>query len=354
MSRHISSQKQKRLLAGAHFRNLKKKLKQAQKILISTHILPDGDGLGAEAALYHYLCLAKIRCQVINPDPIPERYQFLDPQKEFIYTLEKIDQLDQFDLWIIVDTNDPKRLGKLWPLASKQAKQIIFLDHHPEHLGHFSQSYPLHAKLVSNPSASSIGELLYFIFKELNLSKINFDVAQGLYVSVMTDTNSFRASGTTPQAHRIAAEMIELGVNPEEIYQSIYSSKKVSHLEHLGFMLQNVQSSAHGKIAWIQTSLKQRKKYKTSADDTQSFLNLLLLIKEAEIICLFREEEDGQIRVSIKSKGRYQVNHIATELGGGGHEYAAGLALSLPMNAVVRTVIQEFENLILSNEDPPN
>lgn len=348
MSRHIRPLKNKRVLKETHFRSLKKKLKQAQKVLISTHILPDGDGLGAETALYHYLSLAKIQCQVINPDPMPERYQFLDPHQNFIHSLKEIDQLDTADLWIIVDTNDPKRLGKLWQPASKQAKKIIFLDHHPELSGHFSHSYPPHAELVSNPAASSIGELLYFLFQELELTPIHFDVAQGLYVSVMTDTNSFRASGTTPQAHRIAAEMIELGVNPEEIYQCIYSSKKVSHLEHLGFMLQNVQSSAQGKIAWIQTTLEQREKYKTSADDTQSFLNLLLLIKEAEIICLFREEENGQIRVSIKSKGRYQVNQIAAELGGGGHLYAAGLALSLPMNVVVKTVIQEFENLILS------
>ena len=150
------------------------------------------------------------------------------------------------------------------------------------------------------------------------------------YVSIMTDTNSFRYSRTTPLSHRIAAAMIELGVNPEEVYQAIYSSKEVSHLQLLGHTLQNVKVASSGKLAWIELGLDLRKKHQASVDDTQSFLNLLLLLKDAEVVCLFREEEDGQIRVSIKSKGRIVVNKIAAELGGGGHEYAAGVAFTSP------------------------
>ena len=322
----------------------------AKRILISTHVQPDGDGLGAEVALYHYLKRARKSVKVYNPDTIPNRYRFLDPDKTILLGPGEAEIWDQCDLWIIVDTNDPRRLGKLWGEMSLRAKKIVFLDHHPEILGGHEIAYPPHAMVVSDVTSSSIGELLYHLFEELQATKINKDVATGLYVSVMTDTNSFRYSRTTPLAHTIAAEMIELGVNPEEVYQYIYSSKEVSHLQLLGHMLQNVKVSSGGKVAWLEMPLELRKRHGASADDTQSFLNLLLLLKDAEVVCLFREEDDGQVRVSIKSKGRVVINRVAMELGGGGHEFAAGVAISATIEKTVETVIKRIEQLIQSFE----
>jgi bifunctional oligoribonuclease and PAP phosphatase NrnA len=346
--------KLKKDLRIANFQSLKAEIKQAKNVLISTHYLPDGDGLGAELALFHYLRKAKKKCTILNSDPTPLRYAFLDPKNHFLNSpilprkgSAKPEQL--YDLWLIVDTNDPNRVGELWELYSTRVKKIVFLDHHIEPKGSTKRQYPPNAFLVSDPRSSSIGELLYCLFNELNFSSIDKKIALGLYVSVMTDTNSFRYSGTTPLAHQIAGEMIQLGVNPEEIYQAIYSSKKVSHLQHLGVMLQDVQLSADGKIAWIKTDLNLRKKYRTSADDTQSFLNLLLLIKEAEVICLFREEDDGRIRVSIRSKGKISIHQLATDLGGGGHKYSAGLAITSSLNEAVKRVIEKLERRVESH-----
>jgi phosphoesterase RecJ-like protein len=333
------------------FQKLKFYLEQAKQILISTHQLPDGDGLGAETALFHYLRRSKKSCRVLNPDPLPRRYRLLDPQEEFLLDSKKGESWDSFDLWIIVDTNDPRRLGPLWEKISPRAKKIVFLDHHADLIGTSEVKYPSHATVVSDPSASSIGELLYLLFQELKLSKINSEVALGLYVSVMTDTNSFRYSRTTPLAHEIAASMIRLKVNPEEVYQSIYSSKEISHIQLLGKMLEQVRTSSSGKVAWLEMNAVLRHSHGASADDTQSFLNLLLLIKDAEVICFFREEDQGQVRVSIKSKGRVIVNRLAMELGGGGHDYAAGLAISLPLSKTVEMVIPRIENLIATYEN---
>ncbi len=332
------------------FLQFKQSLGEAKRVLISTHALPDGDGLGAEAAFYHYLKRARKACRVYNPDPLPKRYRVLDPKNAILLGPKEVELWDTCDLWVIVDTNDPRRLGKLWGELSLRAKKIVFLDHHPAILGETEIAYPPHASVVSDTTSSSIGELLYRLFSELNLVKINKDIALGLYVSVMTDTNSFRYARTTPLAHSIAAEMIELSVNPEEVYQSIYSSKEVSHLHLLGNMLQNVKQSAGGKIAWLEMGLDLRKKHQASADDTQSFLNLLLLLKGAEIVCLFREEDDGQVRASIKSKGRIIINRVAMELGGGGHNYAAGVALSASLDKTVESVVKRLENAIESYE----
>ncbi len=334
------------LSKSKEFQKFKLYLDQAKRVLISTHALPDGDGLGAEAALFHYLKRARKACRVYNPDPLPKRYRFLDPKAQILLGPREVELWDTCDLWVIVDTNDPRRLGKLWPEMSLRAKRIVFLDHHPEIVGLQEVNYPPHAMLVSDTESSSIGELLYHLFDELGFAKVNRDIALGLYVSVMTDTNSFRYARTTPLAHRIAAEMIEVGVNPEEVYQAIYSSKEVSHLQLLGTMLQNVHVSQGGKIAWLEMNLELRKRHQASADDTQSFLNLLLLLKDAEVVSFFREEDDGQIRVSIKSKGRVIINKVAMELGGGGHEFAAGLAISSPLDKTVEAVIKRLESVV--------
>jgi len=342
--------KEHALSKSKEFQKFRTYLEEAKRVLISTHQLPDGDGLGAEAALFHYLKRARKACRVYNPDLLPKRYKFLDPKGTILLGPGEVELWDTCDLWVILDTNDPRRLGKLWGELSLRSKKIVFLDHHPEVPGQKEISYPPHATLVSDTESSSIGELLYHLFSELNLAKINKDVAQGLYVSVMTDTNSFRYARTTPLAHQIAAEMIELEVNPEEVYQNIYSSKEVSHLQLLGNMLQNVKVTSNGKIAWLEMGLDLRKKHRASADDTQSFLAMLLMLKDAEVVCLFREEDDGQIRVSIKSKGRIVINKVAMELGGGGHDFAAGLALSAPLDKTVDAVIKRIEMLVTNYE----
>ncbi|HTL10920.1 MAG TPA: DHH family phosphoesterase, partial [Bdellovibrionota bacterium] len=197
------------------FQKLKTLLVDAKRVLISTHLLPDGDGLGAECALFHYLKRARKACRVYNPDPLPRRYSLLDPKGAVLLGPNEVELWDTFDVWVIVDTNDPRRLGKLWPELSLRAKKIVFLDHHPENIGGNGEiTLPPHAMVISDTSSSSIGEMLYHLFQELNLAKINKDMAIGLYVSIMTDTNSFRYSRTTPMAHRISAEMIEMGVDP--------------------------------------------------------------------------------------------------------------------------------------------
>jgi phosphoesterase RecJ-like protein len=344
----------KAVSATREFSDFKALISDAKRILISTHVQPDGDGLGAEIALYHYLKRARKSVRIYNPDPCPRRYKFLDPANNILLGPGEVELWDQCDLWIIVDTNDPRRLGKLWNELPLRARKIVFLDHHPDLEPAENLHYPPNAMVVSDHHSSSIGELLYQLFSELELAKLNEDMALGLYVSVMTDTNSFRYSRTTPESHRIAAEMIDLGVNPEEVYQAIYSTKELSHVQLLGQLLQHTKISKSGKLAWMEMRLDLRKKFKASADDTMSFLNLLLVLKDAEVVCIFREEDDGEMtRVSIKSKGRVVINRIAMELGGGGHEYAAGLALPVPFEQVVDTVTSRLESLITTPPPKP-
>ncbi len=339
------------------FAELKNSIARAERILISTHAQPDGDGLGAETALYHYLKAAGKEVLVLNPDPLPPRYSFLDPKGGFLHTTKSgaagTGSFDPaaFDLWIIVDTNDPRRLGALWNSMKGLAHRIVFLDHHSDSAKSAPNPlYPPHARLVLKDESSSIGELLYQLFIELRLAELNLEMAIGLYVSVMTDTNSFRYARTTPESHRIAAHMIQLGVNTEEIYQQIYSTKELSHVQLMGILLQNTKTSPDGRLAWMELRRELRERYRASADDTLSFLNNLLVLRTAEVICIFREEDDGSTtRVSIKSKGRVVVNEAAVDLGGGGHDFEAGAALRMEFSQAVEKVTSRLGELIRFN-----
>ena len=335
--------------SNPEFNDFKNAIRSAARIVVSTHLLPDGDGLGAEVALYHYLKSAGKQVCIHNPDPLPDRYRFLDPAASFLKSPRPEEAWDSFDLWVIVDTNDPRRLGGALDALTPRAKRIFFLDHHPDIVvaNRSVLQLPPHAVIFSDTRSSSIGELLYQLFTDLNLTPLDLTMASGLYVSVMTDTNSFRYARTTPESHRIAAHMIELGVNPEETYQQIFSTKGLSHIRLLGILLQNTKVSKSGKLAWLEIPLELRKRFNATADDTLSFMNLLLVLRDTEIVCLFREEDDGiTVRTSIKSKGKIVVNRVAMDLGGGGHEYAAGVALKEPFEKVVETVTTRLEALI--------
>lgn len=335
-----------------------KLLASAQTIVISTHVMPDGDGLGAEIALYHYLARLGKKVRIVNPDEVPERYKFIDPAQVIeVATSAEITKWNAFDLVVVVDTNDSRRLGGLWNAFEKHARDILFLDHHP-HLEHREdapiQMRQLKVSQVVDVKSSSIGEMLYRLFHTahdlLDESSSSFrlspEIALGLYVSIITDTNSFRYSRTTALSHRIAADLIDYGLQPEEIYQNVYSTKSVQHLRLIGEILSKVEEIPGGpngrSVAWVQIPRELRTRYGATSDDTQSIVNFLLLLKNAEILILLREEDDGRVKVSLKSRGLIKVNDVAQDFGGGGHEFASGFSSVGTMDEIRKKLIKRL------------
>ncbi len=328
-------------------------LADSQSVVISTHVLPDGDGLGAEIALFHYLVRCGKAAQIMNPDPVPDRYKFVDLH-DVIQVLDKSKKdggLKNIDLAIIVDTSDPRRINGLWEIYTRIAKNVLIIDHHPNLEPHLNTSPSAKLHFLVDEKSSSIGELLYRLFHQahdmLDTTSVTFrfspEIALGLYVSIITDTNSFRYARTTALSHRIAADLIDYGLQPEEVYQNIYSTKSANHLRLIGEVLANVQETADGQIAWVEIPLALRKKYGASSDDTQSIVNFLLLLKEAEVLVLLREEDDGKIKASLKSKGIHLVNEIAMEFGGGGHDFAAGFGAVGSMHEICKKLVARLE-----------
>jgi phosphoesterase RecJ-like protein len=333
-----------------------KLLADAHEIVISTHAQPDGDGLGAEIALYYYLERLGKKVRIINPDETPERYRFI--AKPDVIECSRTSAVKAFDLGVIIDTNDPRRLKHVWDLFKKNAKDILILDHHPNissHAEHIAEPYykNLSVHSVVDEKSSSIGEMLYRLFHQSHdlldphaaTFRLSPEIALGLYVSILTDTNSFRYTRTTALSHRIAADMIDFGLDPASVYRNVYSSKSLGHLKLIGEVLARVSQTSDGKIAWIEITKQLRNKFGANSDDTESIVNFLLLLKDAEVLALLREEDDGQIKVSLRSRGELIVNKTAEEFGGGGHEFAAGFVIKGKLETIRAKVVESLSRL---------
>ena len=226
-----------------NFAEIAKILKGNQNFLLTTHPIADGDGVGAEIALFQCLKNMGKNVFIVNPDALPERYAFLDDNKnikDYADLQNRSDIPEKIDVFIVVDTTDIRRLSHLFNDFSRRAKKTIFIDHHPQ-MKSENRDHEEFLYLVDERS-SSIGEILYRLFHHMVIH-INEIMANALYVSIMTDTNSFRYERTTCLSHRIAADMIGKGVHPEEIYQNIYSSKHPSHIKLLGEVLCSLKTT---------------------------------------------------------------------------------------------------------------
>lgn len=317
--------------------NIAKIIRFSKSFLITTHALPDGDGLGSEMALYYYLKSIGKQCVVMNTHETPAKFQIVDPEKK-IEVFEKGKALPTVDLVLVVDTNEMRMLGPLEaPIRALQTR-TIFIDHH------VSQNLEPGEHLIEE-SYGSTGELAHTLLKRLG-AKLDLSIATALYVAILTDTAGFRFKRTTSRSHEIAAELLAIGVAPETIYRAIYAQDSLAKVRLLGQVLQGIQSSKDEKIAWLVIGRDMRKKAGASIEDTESFVNHLTLIDGVEIGVLFREEDNGVVKVSLRGNGEAEVWPIADHFSGGGHRFAAGMRIEGKLDDVIQKVLEQAHRVL--------
>ena len=200
----------------------------------------------------------------------------------------------------------------------------------------------------------STGELLYTLLRFLR-ADIDAEMAMAIYVAIVTDTSSFRFKRTTPRSHLIAAELLQKGISPEAVYQHIYARDSFAKIRLFGHVLENIKTSDDERIAWLNIPRDLRHRYKATIEDTEAFVNQLTLIEGVDIGMLFREEDDGRIKVSIRGNGEIPVFGIAKKFGGGGHRHAAGMKLECSLAEAIQKVFDEARVLLndYSSEQRP-
>ncbi len=310
---------------------VKEVIDQSHKIVITTHVNPDGDGISSELALYLYLKKLGKKAAVVNRDPVPDIFSFL-PAADEIHVSEKIPF--EPDLLIITDCGEMERTGLQWD--GSHMSKVAVIDHHltNNHTGELN---------LLDSEASATGELVYDLIREMEKDgpvQMDLPIATCLYTSIFADTGSFRYSNSTPKAFSIASHLVSFGVNPWHVAEQVYESRSFSSLKLLGLFLKTLGVSEKGRFAWGTIRKEYLLKTGTRDEHTDGFVNYPRSIKGVEVAILFRENNENKVKVSMRSKGKVNVAAIAEQFGGGGHHNAAGCVMNGTLEEAQGRVLQ--------------
>ncbi len=304
-------------------------LSGASSLVLVGHVRPDGDCIGAQAALAHGLTSIGKTVQIVNPDPPGSEFDYL--AREFPYGVYEAGELPAHDLVCLLDFNDPTRCGAPLQTAIDRApSKKLVVDHHPPSGGVWWDAAFL------DPSASATGLLAYRILRELG-AEIDAAVAHGVFTSIVTDTGWFRYSNTDAETMAVVAELLRAGVDPTRVYASIYQRKPRTEPLALGALLARTRYFADDRLAVIDHPLDAGAANDLSDSDTA--LDVLRAVESVEVVLYVRELEPGNCKLSARSKTAYDVNALARRFGGGGHVKAAGASIQGALPSVVERLV---------------
>jgi phosphoesterase RecJ-like protein len=304
-------------------KELSKLFSSSENILIICHINPDGDSVGAQLALYHYFKFMGKNVSLMAPNNLQEFLRWMDGSDEiniFIRDRKKCRILiDRADLIIMVDFNQPGRLGEAEEFVTASDTKKIVIDHHLDPVN-FADI------IISDPSKCSASELVHELICEINGSPfINKSYAEALYVGIITDTGNFEHGAYSSKTFRIVADLLDTGIVKENIIDLIYNNFSSDRIRLQGFALnQRMVVLPELKSAYISLSKNDLKEYNHVKGDTEGFVNMPLSIKGICFSALFIEK-DNFIKLSFRSKGQFPSNEFASlYFAGGGHKNASG------------------------------
>lgn len=314
-------------------------LKGYQSFSVSTHTSPEGDALGSAVALALALRAAGKRADVVIKDPVPAYLDFL-PVQGVVQRHETLPPA--YDVLAIVDCGDLGRTG-MFEQAPPPVKLVVNIDHHVTNRGFGGLNW-------IEPDATASGQMVYEIIRAWGLP-ISREIAVCLYTTLLTETGSFRYSNTKPATLRMAADLLEVGVQAAVVSQAIYDRNSPGRLKLLGEVLRGLERHPGGKIAWVTITQDMFRTTGTSPEDTEEMVNYPRSLKGVEVAVLFREVNSTQFKVSLRSQGRVNVANVAETFGGGGHRNAAGCTVKADLVTVKARVLGAVE-LATAQEAP--
>ena len=318
-------------------------ISSANKIFLTTHENPDGDGLGSEVALYHHLNEIGKEVKIINCSTTPDMYDFLNINS----CIETYDEnkhsewVKNADLAIVFDVGDFERIRSLKDVIYSNNIPVMNIDHHP-HPDNHGFSY----NIVDIKSAAT-GCMVRSYLKEARDKPLTKEICEGIYVAVMTDTGCFRHSNTDIYCHSIAIECLDKGVNTNFIYQKIYENSSKTRVSVLGEMISNIDYDLDGKFAWSIVTNNMMNKYHATKNDLDGFSDFIRSIKGVEVALIIYEVDLNSCRINFRSKGTFTVNNIAKSFGGGGHAFASGAVINKSLDEAKEMIINTTKNMIL-------
>ncbi len=309
-------------------------LRRHRRFVLTTHINPDGDGLGSELALAHWLRAAGKDVAILNHSATPAVYRFLDPGGLIRTYDEPADRGTILDaeVIIVVDTNHPERLRSLESAVLRSPALKVVIDHHLDPAP-FADHYLL------DDDATSTGEIVYRVAIELWGVTLPAESATALYCAIMTDTGSFRYPRVDAETFQICAHLLQCGADPVCVYSEVYERWSPGRIHLLGLMLEGLAVEYGGRLAHVSITRADLAKTGTTEEDTDNFTTFPMSIRGVAAGILFLELP-GEVKISFRSRGNIPINDLAKEFGGNGHRNAAGARIvGLPIDEARSLVV---------------
>jgi len=312
----------------------------ARRITMTTHVNADGDGVGSEIAMVHLLTALGKDVRVANPTPIPPRYQFLvEPVKAHERTGDAVAALRDADCVLVLDIADLGRLGNLAETIRSRALVTPCIDHHL-----WAGTLPDGPRLV-DPAAAATAELVYDLAATAGW-RLTTEAARALYVGLLTDTGGFRYANASPRALRVAASLLEHGLDPESIYEKVYATAPVGRLRLTAEVLDTLVHEPEAGLTWVTVPAGAIERLQVSADDLDGLVEFARSVQGTRLALLFRTLASGKIKVSFRSVGDVDVSAFAARFGGGGHAKASGASISGSLDQVQQQVLSAARRLL--------
>lgn len=298
--------------------NILNLLRGSQKIIILPHILPDGDTLGSSLALKRTLEILGKKALILIDDEIPSNLNFMINHNSIMSTKTFLSLDFKPDLIVTIDTSDIERLGDRRELLDLN-DEILNIDHHKTNMNFGKYN-------LVDSNASSCGEIIYKIINDLEI-ELDKDISTYLYVSLSTDTGSFKYSNTTPKTLRIAADLLEKGIDSTFIVTMLYQNKPMNKIKLLSDALNTLEIHYNGKLAMIHVTNKMFEENNISPSNSDGIIEYARDIEGVEVAVFLKELSFNEIKVGFRSKYYFDVSLIAGEFNGGGHKKASGCTI---------------------------
>lgn len=306
-------------------------LQDVSRALLLLHVNADGDSVGSCLALARALERRGAQCVVAFGDRFPKAYAFL-PGAGSIRSWDQVDASQGFDVALLPDCSDAGRVGDAAALLPA-ARLVVNIDHHASNAGFGDVRWV-------DPSRACVGEMVMDLIEDLGLV-IDEDQAVCLYTALVTDTGSFRYSNTTPDSHRRAARLLELGgLKPDQVATRVYDNRSLTSLRLLGDVLRTLATSPDGRVAWVVVDRALQERHGAGPADVEGIVSYPRSLAGVEIALSFFEQPDGAVRVAFRSRSQADVARLAQRFGGGGHPRAAGCTHPGPLKVAVEQVIE--------------
>ena len=307
-------------------------LRTHDDILLIAHVSPDGDTLGSSFALYGALLELGKHAQVVCEDPIPAIYRFLPFSDQLIPP----EQAHPAEAVVCVDCADLARTGRCASLF-RAASATLNIDHHGTNDRYANTNYV--------QKAGATGELIFNVIACLKVT-LNKSIASCLYAAITTDTGNFSYSNTTPETMRIAADILDTGIDLPFLNRLLFRTVPFHKLKLHALGVNKAKLYEFGRIGISYITLEDIASCGATTEDTEGIIDSIRDIDSVEVAALLRESEDGLIRVSLRGKSCADVSQIATKLGGGGHRLAAGCTMQPPIEEAAEQILTLAKELL--------